>query len=95
VFENPTTAQFVHRGLAYVIVAYFGIMALLRGLKRDGFAGPHQWMIVIGLMILLQVALGIATILFSVPIPLAVGHQSLAFMLAGAITAYMADLAGR
>jgi len=41
----------------------------------------------------LQVVLGIATLLGMVPISLALGHQALAFMLAGAVTAYLADAA--
>ena len=44
------------------------------------------------LLILLQVALGIATLLTSVPISLALGHQALAFMLAGLTAAWLADL---
>jgi len=41
--------------------------------------------------------LGIMTLLHAVPISLAVGHQALAFMLAGVTVAYLADLrrAGR
>jgi cytochrome c oxidase assembly protein subunit 15 len=94
-FENPTAVQFVHRAIAYLIVVYVGIIALARGLKRDGFADAHGWLPAIGFIVLLQVVLGIGTILFSVPLPVALGHQSLAFMLAGAITAYLADLGRR
>jgi cytochrome c oxidase assembly protein subunit 15 len=35
--------------------------------------------------------LGISTLLFQVPIGLALGHQALAFMLAGSVVAYLAD----
>lgn len=95
VFENPTTAQFVHRGVAYLIVVYVGIVALARGLRRDGFAGAHGWLPVIGFLVLLQAAFGIATVLLSVPMAVAIGHQSLAFMLAGATAAYLTDLSER
>ena len=94
-FENPTAAQFVHRGIAYLIVAYVGIVALVKGQRRDGFTGVHGWLPAIGFIVLLQVLLGIGTILFSVPLPVALGHQSLAFMLAGTISAYLADLGAR
>ena len=46
----------------------------------------------IGFIVLVQVGLGIATLLSSVPISLAVGHQALAFMLAGLSVAYIADM---
>ncbi|WIY54038.1 COX15/CtaA family protein [Devosia sp. YIM 151766] len=90
-FENALTVQFIHRGLAYLIVAYIGWL-IWRRHKDGGFAGVHGWLPRIGLVVLLQVALGIATLLASVPISLAVGHQALAFMLAGLAACYVADL---
>jgi heme a synthase len=90
-FENALTVQFNHRLLAYAIVAYIGWLIWKR--RQDGgFAGVHGWLPRIGLLILLQVGLGVATLLASVPIGLAVGHQALAFMLAGLAVAYLADL---
>jgi cytochrome c oxidase assembly protein subunit 15 len=47
------------------------------------------------LLIVLQAALGISTLLLRVPLPLALGHQALAFMLAGATVAWLADIAPR
>ncbi|MET0438244.1 MAG: COX15/CtaA family protein [Devosia sp.] len=90
-FENALTVQFIHRGIAYVIVAYVAYMIWRRS-KDGGFGGVHGWLPRIGILVLLQVGLGIATLLASVPISLAVGHQSLAFMLAGATAAYVADM---
>jgi heme a synthase len=90
-FENALTVQFNHRLLAYAIVGY--VVWLLWKRSRDGgFGGVHGWLPRISLAVLLQVCLGIATLLLSVPIGLAVGHQALAFMLAGAVTAYLADM---
>jgi heme A synthase len=43
----------------------------------------------------LQVVLGISTLVLAVPLPLALGHQALAFMLAGAIGAWLADITPR
>jgi len=63
-----------------------------RGHRAGGFAGVQGWLPRIAFLILLQVALGIATLLASVPISLALGHQVLAFMLSGAVIAYLADL---
>lgn len=90
-FENNLTVQFIHRGIAYAIVLYLGVL-LWRQSRAGGFAGVHGWLPRLGLLVLLQVALGIATLLNAVPISLAVGHQALAFMLAGVTTAYIADM---
>jgi cytochrome c oxidase assembly protein subunit 15 len=90
-FENALTVQFNHRLIAYALVAYIGWLIWKR--RQDGgFAAVHGWLPRIGFVVLLQVALGIGTLLAGVPIGLAVGHQALAFMLAGLATAYLADL---
>ena len=90
-FENALTVQFVHRCIAYVIVAYLVVLAW-RQYRSGGFGGVHGWLPRLGLLVLLQACLGIATLLTSVPISLAVGHQALAFMLAGVTIAYLADM---
>ena len=90
-FENALTVQFIHRGLAYLIVAYVAWL-IWRRHKDGGFAGVHAWLPRIGLAVLAQVVLGIATLLLGVPIDLAVSHQAMAFLLAGLCTVYIADL---
>jgi cytochrome c oxidase assembly protein subunit 15 len=90
-FENALTVQFIHRGIAYLITAYVAFL-IWRRAKDGGFGGVHGWLPRIGVLVLLQVGLGIWTLLASVPISLAVGHQSLAFMLAGAAAAYVSDM---
>jgi cytochrome c oxidase assembly protein subunit 15 len=90
-FENALTVQFIHRCIAYGITAYV-VYLIWRRNKDGGFGGVHGWLPRIGLLVLLQVVLGIATLLASVPISLAVGHQCLAFMLAGAVFGYIADM---
>lgn len=94
-FENVAAVQFVHRTLAYVIVGYVGFLLLRQSRAPLGFSGVHRWLPLIGWLVGLQVVLGIATLLASVPISLALGHQALAFMLAGLVTAYIADLTPR
>jgi cytochrome c oxidase assembly protein subunit 15 len=84
-FENALTVQFVHRTLAYVIVLYVGALYLWR--RGDG-----GWLPRIALLVVLQVALGIGTLVLQVPLSLALGHQALAFMLAGAVVAWLADM---
>tara|TARA_R110000868_G_scaffold34383_38_gene124229 strand:+ start:4826 stop:5899 length:1074 start_codon:yes stop_codon:yes gene_type:complete len=90
-FENALTVQFIHRTIAYVIVAYVAVM-LYQQRDAGGFAGVHGWLPRLAILVLLQVVLGIGTLLMAVPISLAVGHQALAFMLAGVIIAYIADM---
>jgi len=90
-FENALTVQFNHRAIAYLVTAYV-VWLTWRRYKDGGFAGVHGWLPRIGFMVLLQVVLGVATLLASVPISLAVGHQALAFMLAGLVVAYLADM---
>lgn len=90
-FENALTVQFIHRGLAYLIIAYIGLL-LWRQYRAGGFSEVHGWLPRIGILVLVQVALGIVTLLNAVPISLAVGHQAMAFMLAGATIAYIADM---
>ncbi len=93
-FENTLTVQFIHRMIAYAVLLYAGWL-VWRQSRRSGFAGVHGWLPRIAALIVLQVVLGIATLLNMVPISLALGHQALAFMLAGATIAYLADARGR
>ena len=95
-FENNLTVQFIHRTIAYIVVAYVAVVLWLQS-QSGGFAGVHGWLPRLGILVLLQVVLGIMTLLHAVPISLAVGHQALAFMLAGVTMAYIADMrrAGR
>ena len=87
-FENALTVQFIHRTIAYVIALYVGALWIWQ-------RGQGGWLPRIALLVLLQVALGIATLVLHVPLALALGHQALAFMLAGAITAWLADMRSR
>jgi cytochrome c oxidase assembly protein subunit 15 len=93
-FENALTVQFVHRTIAYVIVLYAGALFFWKR-GAGGFAGANGWLPRILVLILLQATLGITTLLLSVPLPLALGHQALAFMLAGATMAWLADITPR
>jgi cytochrome c oxidase assembly protein subunit 15 len=90
-FENALTVQFIHRTIAYAIVVFLGVV-IWRQASGEGLDGVHGWLPRIGLLVGLQVVLGIWTLLAAVPISLAVGHQALAFLLAGATIAYIADM---
>lgn len=80
-FEDATTVQFIHRTLAettFVLVMVFWLRAL-----KSGRALPVN---VLGAAALVQVALGVSTLLLVVPLPLAAAHQ------AGAVVLFLAAL---
>jgi len=82
-FEDVTTIQFNHRILAYVLTALLLalVVAVLRT-RRE--AGPRlaAWLLLGAL--LLQVSLGISTLLLQVPVPLGAAHQAGAVLLLSA-----------
>ncbi|HYB09356.1 MAG TPA: COX15/CtaA family protein [Alphaproteobacteria bacterium] len=80
-FENATTAQFNHRILAFVSLAI--IIAFWISLWRRAL--PPRARLAANLLlfaVVLQITLGIATLLLVVPVPLAAAHQ------AGALTLF-------
>jgi cytochrome c oxidase assembly protein subunit 15 len=77
-FEDPVTAQFIHRWLAMTVVA----LVLTLWLRRRGLAPAAARPIhALAAMALLQAGLGIGTLLFVVPIALAAAHQAGAVVL--------------
>lgn len=83
IFNDITTVQFNHRLFAYLITILVLVFAL-RGFKK-GASGRIR--IGLGLLIaclVLQVALGISTLLMVVPVPLAAAHQAGAIALLSA-----------
>ena len=81
-FENHSMVQFDHRMMAYltaILVAIFWFRA--RGAGLHGRA--HKAAQLLGAMVLLQILLGIATLLLVVPISIAVLHQFGAVLLFG------------
>jgi cytochrome c oxidase assembly protein subunit 15 len=80
-FENLATVQFHHRLLAYLLVLALPAwwwMARRHALDRTTQLFFHALLA----MLALQVALGITTLMFVVPVPLAAAHQ------AGALTLF-------
>lgn len=90
-FEDVTTAQFNHRTFAYVIAA-FAAFLVYRAWRNTQFAGVHGWMLVVGALVTIQILLGIFTLIYVVPLSLALAHQITAFLLLGSIVAYLADM---
>ena len=73
VFDNRSAVQFIHRNLAYIIIlVYLYIFYYIFTLDNKKYLKP---IIIIGLSLLLQVILGIATILSGVKIFYASLHQ--------------------
>ena len=68
--DNPAAVQFLHRWLAMVVAVFAIVVAI--GLHRAG-AGLRA--VALEVAVVVQVLLGIFTLLHSVPIPLGVAHQ--------------------
>lgn len=83
--NNLASVQFIHRGLAYILTIFTLVFTVK--IFRVPTLHPSQKRAVYILMegVLGQVALGIVTLLFSVPILLGVLHQAVAFFLFAAL----------
>jgi len=94
-FENPTTVQFDHRLLA--MTTFSGIVALFLYARRPTVRAalpPTAFRLIKGSlhMSLLQVALGISTLVYMVPIHLAATHQAGSLVLLSLLLASGASL---
>ncbi len=76
-FENPTTVQFIHRTLA--ITTFFSVFALHMYATKNKHIIPKTAVkathVAMG-FVTLQMALGISTLIYLIPIPLASAHQA-------------------
>ena len=73
VFDNPSIVQFVHRNLAYLIVIIYIYLLIL--VFRDTNKIFRKPILIIGVSLLLQVILGVVTLLSGVKIIYASLHQ--------------------
>ena len=78
-FENPGTVQFIHRMSGYLLLA-FAVVVWLRG-RRSAHAVTRGAFNVAFAMLLLQMGLGIMTVLYVAPWQLAILHQFTAVVL--------------
>jgi cytochrome c oxidase assembly protein subunit 15 len=83
VFENLSAVQFDHRLLA-TLTAITVITAVIAGLRAELPRGARLAVLFMGGAVLTQYALGVATLLSFVAIPLAVAHQGTAVLLLAA-----------
>ena len=71
IFENPAAIQFNHRTLAYILLALFAVAAW----RWRGSAVMRTPLLLLGVVLAWQVALGIWTLLAVAPLNLALLHQ--------------------
>jgi cytochrome c oxidase assembly protein subunit 15 len=77
-FDNTLTVQFEHRMTAYALLALAVLHAIDAARSRAGAVATGAWWLVAA--IVLQAALGILTLLYQVPIDLALAHQAVAIV---------------
>ncbi|WP_176083949.1 COX15/CtaA family protein [Martelella sp. HB161492] len=93
-FENPKTVQFIHRigGYTVFILALLHMIAEWRGAVARGLdleLSQHaRGALLIFILVLVQACLGIFTLLFQVPLPLALCHQGMALIVLAAVVAH-------
>ncbi|MCX8508467.1 MAG: COX15/CtaA family protein, partial [Rhodobacteraceae bacterium] len=78
-FENPGLVQFMHRMMGYLLFA-FGMVVWLKG-RRSVHPRTRLAFNAVGAMLLVQVTLGIATVLHAAPLLLGLAHQAGAIVL--------------
>lgn len=78
-YDNPIVVQFIHRWWAWI--AAFAVLALARAARNRGAKGPVH---AIAALVILQILLGIATLMTGVQIGVAVAHQGVAVLLLAA-----------
>jgi cytochrome c oxidase assembly protein subunit 15 len=74
IFEDITTVQFNHRMFAYLIVVLVLTFAA-KALKQGVSGGARLCVFALIALLVVQVTLGISTLLFYVPVPVAAAHQ--------------------
>lgn len=83
--EGKSGVQFVHRTLAYVVVGFILLLAFKSHkfvLNKNQMSGINALVIIV----FIQFALGVFTLLYSVPLWLGLAHQVMAFFLLTAMT---------
>ena len=72
-FDNPSIVQFLHRSLAYVILIFYVYLLIIS--FKDKILSLHLPIIIIGISLMVQIGLGIVTLLSGVKILYASLHQ--------------------
>ena len=83
--EGKSGVQFVHRTLAYVVVAFIAVL-WWKSKQQTQSALQSKGLNALVLLVLVQFVLGILTLVLQVPVVLGVLHQVAAFFLLAAMT---------
>ena len=73
VFSDPSLVQFIHRNLAYIILLFY-VLILIK-VYRKNLTGFYYSINLLGLLLIIQIILGIFTLLFDAQIIIASMHQ--------------------
>ena len=87
--DNPLTVQFNHRMAAYLLL----VLALLQ-VWRTPAGGARRRAGVVALLVLAQAAVGVATLLWQVPLGLGLAHQGMAMVVLAMAVVHWRLLAG-
>lgn len=92
-FENPISVQFNHRLGAYLLMLVIGLQWII---ARSSVAEtPHKRRtVLILILVLIQAFIGILTVVWEVPLNLALAHQGVAVILLAAVIAHWRGLVG-
>ena len=72
-FSDPSLVQFIHRNLAYMIGIFY--LAIFYNIYKKKMYELYESVNIIGIFIILQIILGIITVLFGAQIYIAAAHQ--------------------
>lgn len=76
IFENRTTLQFIHRALALLIL----VLTVMLTIKNSNVKPVYIML----LSVVIQIILGVTTLLLHLPVAVAIAHQVFSFILLGA-----------
>ncbi len=91
-FENPKTVQFVHRSGAYLIFAAAFLHMALTMARAPGTTHSRRGLVLL-LLVTMQAALGVATLLTQAHPHVAIMHQAMALIVLGFAAAHWRALA--
>jgi len=74
-FENPALIQWIHRSLGWILFFSTNGLWIALILRKASGTEIRRWVSALSLVTIVQFLLGIGTLIFVVPLPLAVLHQ--------------------
>ena len=72
-FSEPSLVQFIHRNLAYIIGIFY--LSIFYKIYKNKLYGLYRSVIILGTFIILQIILGILTVIYGAQIYIASMHQ--------------------